>query len=436
MKKSRYNVLLREGRQFLLFNAATDCLTVLDPKLETLYSQEDIVHINDRHPEFYEYLCKKGFLVEDGVDESGEFIRSLEKKDASKEIFGITINPTLNCNMRCWYCYEKHNSRANMKKEVFDSVIRLVKNKVAEPELKSLSISFFGGEPLLSFNNVVLPLMQEANSLCKKASKELHVSFVTNAYLLTEEVLTALDNVGLNYPIAMQITLDGNRKTHNLVRHTADGTGSFDTIVANIKNALAHGVIVNLRLNTTSKSISSFADIVNNFKDLSEEYKKRMTIDIHRVWQDSANGQNKEAFEEQEDNLRSTLKNYGFLVKNKLRLQRYRCYADSENEVVVNYDGNLFRCTARDFTSDRAEGRLSKDGTLQMNELSAKRTDIKFGNSYCRSCVVYPLCFGGCSQNKIENNSTGGCYYGYTKGDIAEYLQEYIKTKLNDTLRK
>lgn len=436
MKKSRYNVLVKEGRQFLLFNAATDCLSVLDPKLETLYSQEDIEHINDRHPEFYQFLCNRGFLVDDNIDEAGEYIKSLEKKDASKESFGITINPTLNCNMRCWYCYEKHNSRANMKKEVFDSVIRLVQNKVAEPELKSLSISFFGGEPLLSFKNVVLPLMQEAKSLCKKASKELHVSFVTNAYLLTEEVLTALDNVGLKHPMAMQITLDGNRKTHNLVRHTADGTGSFDTIVENIKNALRHNVIVNLRLNTTAKSISSFADIVNDFNDLSDEDKKRMTIDIHRVWQDSANGQNKEAFEEQEDNLRSTLKNHGFLVKNKLRLQRYRCYADSENEVVVNYDGNLFRCTARDFTTERAEGKLLPSGELQMNELSKKRTDIKFGNNYCRSCVVYPLCLGGCSQNKLESNNTGSCYYGYSKVDIAEYLQEYIKTKLNNTLKK
>lgn len=130
------------------------------------------------------------------------------------------------------------------------------------------------------------------------------------------------------------------------------------------------------------------------------------------------------------------MKNYGFLVKNKLRLQRYRCYADSENEVVVNYDGNLFRCTARDFITERAEGKLLPSGELQMNELSKKRTDIKFGNNYCRGCVVYPLCLGGCSQNKIENPNTGGCYYGYNKGDIAEYLQEYIKTKLNNTLRK
>ena len=436
MKKSRYNVLMNKGKQVLLFNVLTDCLSVLDPKLEALFSQDDIEHINDRHPEFYQFLCAKGFLVEDDVDEIEIFIKSLEKRDASKETFGITINPTLNCNMRCWYCYEKHNSRANMKKEVFDSVIKLVRNKIAEPELKSLKIAFFGGEPLLSFKNIVLPLIQEANRLCKEASKELHVSFVTNAYLLTDEILTTLDGIGLEHPLAMQITLDGNKKTHNLVRHTADGTGSYDTIVANIKNALSHGVLINLRLNTTAKSISSFADIVNDFTDLLDECRNRMTIDIHRVWQDRDNGHNKEAFEEQEDILRSTLRQHGLLVKNKLRLQRYRCYADSENEVVVNYDGYLFRCTARDFTSDRAEGILLKEGKLQMNELSAKRTDIKFGNNYCHSCIVYPLCFGGCSQNKLESNNTGSCYYGYTKRDIADYLQEYIEAKLRESMKK
>ena len=71
-----------------------------------------------------------------------------------------------------------------------------------------------------------------------------------------------------------------------------------------------------------------------------------------------------------------------------------------------------------------------------MNKLSAKRTDIKFGNNYCHSCIVYPLCFGCCSQNKLESNNTGSCYYGYTKRDIADYLQEYIEAKLRESMKK
>ena len=32
--------------------------------------------------------------------------------------FGIIVNPTLRCNLRCWYCYEKHDHLTDMPQAV------------------------------------------------------------------------------------------------------------------------------------------------------------------------------------------------------------------------------------------------------------------------------------------------------------------------------
>ena len=49
--------------------------------------------------------------------------------------------------------------------------------------------------------------------------------------------------------------------------------------------------------------------------------------------------------------------------------------------MVINYDGKLFRCTARDFKKGDAEGELLSDGILKWNEKVKMRTAIKYGNN-------------------------------------------------------
>lgn len=65
MKKSKYNFLLETDTQTLIYNIYNDELALIEPVLQALYETKDCSEIAKVHPEFYEFLVNKGFLVED-----------------------------------------------------------------------------------------------------------------------------------------------------------------------------------------------------------------------------------------------------------------------------------------------------------------------------------------------------------------------------------
>lgn len=424
MKKSKYNFLLETDTQTVIYNIYNDELALVDPVLQNLYETKDCLDIAKVHPQFYEFLVEKGFFVEDDIDESLRQRMEWSKKNGVN--YGITINPTLDCNMRCWYCYEDHNKHTMMDENVVSSIKALIDKKTQDQDLKHLNICFFGGEPLLAFQDVVSPLSQWACSLCEDRGKKITIGFVTNAYLLFEEVLDELETLKVNSPISFQITLDGNEHYHNLVRHTLNGKGSYAKIIEHSKAALQRKMSVVLRFNYTKSNIHSFVDVLSDLKDIPESDRNYLAIDLHRVWQDASD----EGTEEEADRLRQALTNGHFQVRNKLSIEKYRCYADQENHVVVNYNGDLYRCTARDFTNEKREGVINKNGDLIWNEKSQNRDAIKYGNPFCMDCSIYPLCHGTCSQNKLESHVVNGCYFNYQEKDKREIVERRINTLL------
>lgn len=80
------------------------------------------------------------------------------------------------------------------------------------------------------------------------------------------------------------------------------------------------------------------------------------------------------------------------------------CYADSQRQSVVNYDGMLYKCTARDFTNiAHSVGYLNDKGEPCWNDNYYKHfLKAPFDNPTCRSCEYVPACLGVCSQKYIE----------------------------------
>ena len=95
----------------------------------------------------------------------------------------------------------------------------------------SFVLTFFGGEPLL--NLPVMYFLAErlwASSQARRVAMLINV--ITNGLLLTPEVVDRLEPFGLN---GVKITLDGDRDTHNRMRPLRGGQGTFDKIIANIR---------------------------------------------------------------------------------------------------------------------------------------------------------------------------------------------------------
>ena len=420
MKQSKYNCILQDNTGMVIYNAATDQLVALTPQLANIFNEGKAApeKIKAQHAELYDHLLQKGIFVCDDADETEAYIRKREEYERSSGEYTITINPTLACNMSCWYCYESHKNMPAMSADVKQSVLLLIDKLLADNKLKKLNLSFFGGEPLLYFDKVVVDIINHAKMQCKAFDAKLSIHFTTNAYLLTDNVLKHLEGLDVSF----QITIDGGKQVHDSVRKTRGGEPTYARIVEHIHQTLSHGFPVGVRFNYTAKSIPSFVDVVKDFSHLPQEQKQLVNFTFQRVWQD--NEGDADQVGQQVEHIERAFEQAGLFVNNAKSYIVPYCYADGVNTAVVNYNGDLFKCTARDFAPKSKEGTLAADGTLRWNERLRKRMSIRHGSDTCLQCRIYPICHGGCSQMKLEApDGISSCPKGYDDDKIQEIME-------------
>ena len=380
--------------------------------------------IASKHPQLFKTLLDGKFIIESQAVEWEEVVKTWKREDTESDRFTLIINPTLKCNMKCWYCYESHKTEAVMKSDTLLSILRFISNKVTENGLKGLNVDFFGGEPLLYFKEIVKPILEHAYNECVNNNVQLYVSFTTNGYLLSNDIYKELIKYTEWEVVRLQITIDGNREFHNKTRALGGTKETYDVIVSHIKQFATKGFLILVRFNYTEKNISSFFDVIEDFASLPEQCKEHLNFSLQKVWQ----VEDTEKLDNEAKRLREALISEGFKCE-PLVLTHNRCYADKDNTVVINYDGNIYKCTARDFSEETKEGILHRNGSLEWNKRSEIRAAVKYGKEICHSCQLFPLCNAGCSQNKMED-PRNVCTRNYSKDKIERLIRERIHSIL------
>ena len=130
MKFSQFNSVIRlSDKLSLIYNAYADSYLILSNKYLPL---KDIESIKNEQPQLYDNLLKSKSIIENDVDEISLVKKLQESIDNNENSFILTINPTLDCNFRCWYCYENHVSRSKVEPETLDKIKKLIYNIVIE----------------------------------------------------------------------------------------------------------------------------------------------------------------------------------------------------------------------------------------------------------------------------------------------------------------
>ncbi len=414
MRTSQFNSFFYYEGKSIGYNAFSNEFALLEPELYELFKaakhENNWEELKEIHPEFYDFLIEKGFLIDDSADEIGKVKDLVLQVDqGNDEFFQLTINPTMNCNFKCWYCYETHIKKSKMSPETINRILKLVDNILIEkPGLKEFHVQWFGGEPLLYFNSTVKPLLENIHPKFKERNINLTTGFTTNGLLINQDMIEVCKEHNV---ILFQITLDGHRERHNQVRYVSKEKGSYDEIVANIKLSVRNKVPVSVRLNISKETLNeSLMEIVKDFSDIEEEFKGYINFSFHEVWQEEKNISN----DVQDVVNKFRENNFNTLYKGiNLDSVRNSCYADKKNHATVNYNGDVYKCTARDFESKSREGVLSEDGKINWNEKYDKRMNAKFKNAPCLSCSILPICNGGCSQHAMENEGREYCVHNF-----------------------
>jgi uncharacterized protein len=137
----------------------------------------------------------------------------------------IQLEVTEKCNLRCGYCV--YNDFFNEKRNHGNAVMTIETAKKAidylgmhSKAIEKVSISFYGGEPLLNYDLIRNAVKYAKDSLAKK---ELSFSITTNATLINERIADFL----CKEDFSILISLDGPEAIHDSWRKTKDGRGSF-----------------------------------------------------------------------------------------------------------------------------------------------------------------------------------------------------------------
>lgn len=401
MKSSVYNHAIDiDTNHILLYNAYTDSYLILTDRLYKLFTShiEDLETISTTNEKLYQTLAENGFLIEDDIDEKELYLKRVEERRFSKATYHIFINPTLGCNLDCWYCYEKHQQGSKMSPEMMDRVMKHIRLKYEDEPFTELNLSFFGGEPFLYFD-VVKHLLQEIGAFVKDKDIRFWLHFTTNGTLFKDEHIAFLEE----YHPYFQITLDGNREQHDKTRVPRNKKPTYNIIMENIqklswKEGIEH---IQLRINFSAQSLQGLSDVID---DLKECNKKKIIIHLQRIWQVNADEIDEGAVFEF---IKYAQANAVVVEYLPLGPTLSTCYADNLNQAVINYDGNVFKCTGRDFLPENAEGVLLEDGKIQWNQEKIDRRMAVQIQDVCLDCSLLPACYKVCTQNLMEKGNVG-----------------------------
>lgn len=428
MKLSQYNITVVHESSLIMYNSLSDKFLPIEPfqndLIESAKWGTNIDELLMYTPLLYIDMIERGFIVNETKDEL-EAVKNMRRKidlDNDK-LYQLIINPTMNCNFNCWYCYEDHLKDSKMEAATVTYVKRHIEHVVnTMPNIKLLDVGWFGGEPLLYFKTVVDPIMNFVIEYFKDKNIAFETGFTTNGFLINDEIIDKFKTYHIN---GLQITLDGHRDQHNSVRYVSKTRGSYDDIINNICKLCRNELNVVLRINYSKQTLANLERLLDDLSSIEPEFRKYIKIAFHKVWQVSDTDLGDRVTE-----LIKFFKENGFSAHKGALPNNVRnsCYADKKNHATINYNGEVFKCTARKFSSEAKEGALNEDGSISWNEKYYHRLDSKFKNKPCLSCPILPICNGGCSQHAIEHTEDYCVYNFDDQLKKAIVLDKYLET--------
>jgi len=428
MKESCYNLFIIDGgNKSIIYNTLWNNVILIKSKDIGKWGIKDLYHIDvgEIADKYKSILKEKKIIIDDDVDELVCIEEEYNKIKYDDSSFSIFVMPTLGCNFSCWYCYENHSSNEKISTQGILNIIdftRKILNR--NNKIQKIELNFFGGEPLLYFKAVMQPLIEKISHLTSDYGVRLLISITSNGYLLTDRIISFLKGYEL---ASIQITLDGNKERHNQVRNTSRGDDTYSVIVSNVRKCVSVGLPVSLRLNISEETDLNVEDLLADFSDLGES-KPLLRFSVYKVWQ-APDTLNPRIFE-----IIKKIRNNGFYCSSYYTTSssiKNLCYADKENEIVVSPDGNVFKCTARDFKAGLADGRLKDGGEIEWTSNHKERQVLSpLNNKECRRCRILPICIGGCSQNILEHNDSDTCILGMDDEMKMEYAKRVLYERL------
>ncbi|MFH1061628.1 MAG: radical SAM protein [Candidatus Omnitrophota bacterium] len=392
-------------------------------------------------------------------------------------ISDLTLNLTSSCNLACIYCWNDQgkysdNSFASAQTPIpaHQQNVEKMSIKTAQaavdmfvqqrdPGTKNLLIDFYGGEPLLNLETMrfVISYVQKNEA---KWGVRIRFLLATNATLLTPSIAEEL----LNNGVQIAVSLDGPKEVQDKNRPFSDGTGSFDTIYANLKSMAPETL---KRLVGRATVTPAYCDMVNLYKSLKAVGFERIELfesedACHRI-----NPTRQTMFFNTPEQYAELCREYerlallyieevenGFLDYRKTFFNRFfklmqRLYYQQEvsggcpagrGQIAVSLDGKIFPCTAFIGVDKFEIGSVDQGINQDKYKAFIKKADKRI--EHCQECKLFSLCRATGSCLNLNHYYCGdmckpyeiGCKFFTFKIELAIAALSILSDKIPDSL--
>jgi uncharacterized protein len=161
------------------------------------------------------------------------------------------------CNLACAYCYAGGGGFGQAARHMGEATLRRGLERLLPLAGERLTLSFFGGEPLLNFP-LVRRAIELADRLARDTGRVVSYALTTNGTLLDEEILSVLkDRIA-----HLAISLDGDAAASR-GRVFRDGAPAFAAIMANLERLRERGIPFGLRATVTPDNVGQAVETVD-----------------------------------------------------------------------------------------------------------------------------------------------------------------------------
>ncbi|GAB1544185.1 radical SAM/SPASM domain-containing protein [Scytonema sp. NUACC21] len=337
----------------------------------------------------------------------------LARNDAARfdddELY-LVVQPTAFCQLGCHYCGQQHASKM-MGEEERQRFIERTRSKLETQKFKSLSIGWFGAEPLVGLP-VMRTLTPQLKSLAASYGCSYDAKIVTNGLALTEKVATEIINE-LNVS-TIEITLDGIAEYHDTRRIQKNGLPTFDKIFANVQ-ALARrkdlDVQIVIRCNVDYQNYHSVSLLLEQLAEAGLQNRVNFYVAPIHSWGNDAHARSlsKEEFAAWEIIWWGEMVELGFKVSPIPSLKPVVCMAVMPDAELVDAYGNIFNCTEvsyvptygtpNNYAIDHLSGKAMPG---KRERLSSFNNRVRQGEYPCSTCPMLPVCGGACPKLWLE----------------------------------